>query len=405
MNPSPCDSDLMLKKLATEYVREDHWHEVHASAYFGEPEITVPDPFFGGAGPDRTGCRFCGGCMVGCRYNAKNSLDKNYLYLAEKKGLEILTGARAEEVIPLDHDGQAGYKVLWKRGDRETRRQGDQETMRMGGGEKRGCVTAGAVILAAGVLGTVELLLRMKGTSLPNLSDKTGKDIRTNNESLIGIISRNPGYNFSKGLAIGSILDLGNRVHVEPVRYPEGSDFMRALAIPMKTGNRLLLRMAKVLGDWLIHPLDNFRIITRRDLAPRTTILLVMQQNDITLELALGRAGLKTKLNGGAKPSVYITEAKDIASRFARLVEGKALVMAHETLLGTPSTAHIFGGAVMGRNAREGVIDAENRVFGYENLFVCDGSMISSNPGVNPSLTITAMAEKALSLIPCKTGM
>jgi cholesterol oxidase len=263
-------------------------------------------------------------------------------------------------------------------------------------------VTTGGVVLAAGVLGTVELLLRMKSSHMPNLSERTGKDIRTNNESLIGIVSRQPVYNFSEGLAIGSILDIGNRVHIEPVRYPEGSDFMRALSIPMKTGRYMPLRILKVIGDWFVHPAANIRIMMKRDLAPRTVILLVMQQKDISLEFVRGRFGLKSRAGSREKPSVYIPEAKEIAQQFAGLVNGKALVMAHETLLGTPTTAHIFGGAVMGRNAQEGVIDSENRVFGYNNLFVCDGSMISANPGVNPSLTICAIAERAMHFFPAK---
>jgi cholesterol oxidase len=403
-NPNPCDADLLLRALENEENSDFRWQPVNASAYFGEPEKTVPDPYFGGLGPDRTGCRFCGGCMVGCRHNAKNSLDKNYLHLAEKKGAKILTGARVEEIIPLDAEGGTGYRVVWRRGDGRTVGREDCKTVGWEDG-KTGSVTAGGVVVAAGVLGTVELLLRMKTTHLPNLSEMTGKDIRTNNESLIGIVSRQAEYRFSEGLAIGSILKVGNHVHIEPVRYPEGSDFMRAISIPMKTGKYMPLRVLKVIGDWFIHPAGNIKIMLKRDLAPRTVILLVMQQKDITLEFITGKNGLKSRLNGTEKPTVYIPEAKNIADKFARLVNGKALVMAHETLLGTPTTAHIFGGAVMGRNAEEGVIDDQNRVFGYKNLFVCDGSMISSNPGVNPSLTITAIAERTMALFPSPASL
>jgi cholesterol oxidase len=392
VNPNLRDADLMLKTLAINRGREQSYQAVVASAYFGEPEKTVPDPYFDGAGPERSGCRFCGGCMVGCRYNAKNSLDKNYLYLAEQMGGVMMTGAAVKEVIPLDAEGNSGYRVVWRRGDKVTERQGDKE--------RGGSFTAGAVVFAAGVLGTVDLLLRMKTSFLPNLSEKTGKEIRTNNESLIGVVSRNKGFKFSEGLAIGSIFDLGNHVHVEPVRYSDGSDFMRALALPMKYGKSLPGRLLRVFGDFFFHPLDNLRILFKRNMAGSTVILLIMQQKEIALEFIRGRRGLKTRVTGKEIPSAFIPEAEPIADEFARLAKGKPLVLAHETLLGTPTTAHIFGGAVMGRSPKDGVIDSQNRIFGYQNLYVCDGSVVSANPGVNPSLTIAAIAERAMSLIP-----
>jgi cholesterol oxidase len=395
-NPGFRDADLVLKTLAGKIGREESHQPVKASAFFGEPEITVADPYFDGAGPDRSGCRFCGGCMVGCRYNAKNSLDKNYLYLAEQNGAVIMTGSTAREVIPLDPEGKSGYRVTWRQGDREKGRQGDRE--------RDGSFTAGAVVLAAGVLGTVELLLRMKSSHLPYLSEKTGKDIRTNNESLIGVVSHDNQYNFSEGLAIGSILNLGDHVHVEPVRYSDGSDFMRALSLPMKNGKNLPTRLLKVFGDFLFHPIDNLRILFKPNMARSTVILLIMQQKDITLEFIRGKRGLQTIINGKEIPSAFIPEAEPVANEFARLVKGKPLVLAHETLFGTPTTAHIFGGAVMGSSPEEGVTNAQNRVFGYQNMYVCDGSVISSNPGVNPSLTIAAVAERAMSFIPEKSA-
>jgi cholesterol oxidase len=389
VNPGLRDADHALKELAAELDRQHHFQPVTASAFFGEKEKTVPDPYFGGSGPDREGCRFCGGCMVGCRHNAKNTLDKNYLYLAEQLGATVITGAKVCKVMPLDPAGRSGYAVKWRSGNAMFK--------------KNHLASAQGVVLAAGVLGTVTLLLDMKRQGILDLSEKTGKEIRTNNESLIGIVSRTKKYRFSDGLAIGSILDLGNQVHAEPVRYPEGSGFFRALALPMAEGSTLRVRLLKVLGDLLLHPSKNLKILLKPNIALGTVILMVMQQKDIALELALKGKKLKTKVSGTEIPTAFIPEAEELAGHYARLVNGKILVLAHETLFGTPTTAHIFGGAVMGKNKDEGVIDSKNRVFGYDNLYVCDGSMISANPGVNPSLTIAAIAERAMSFFPEKS--
>jgi cholesterol oxidase len=385
-NPGLRDADHALQDLARKIGREGHFQPVTASAYFDEKEVTVPDPYFGGAGPDRAGCRFCGGCMVGCRHNAKNTLDKNYLYLAEQLGATVITGAKVRKVTPLDPAGRSGYSVKWTSGK--------------GIFKKDHLASAQGVVLAAGVLGTVGLLLDMKRQGILNLSEKTGREIRTNNESLIGVVSRDRGRRFSDGLAIGSILDLGNHVHAEPVRYPEGSGFFRALALPMVKGSTLRVRMLKVLVDLVIHPRKNFSILLKPNIALHTVILMVMQQKDIALELTLNGKKLKTKVNGTEIPTAFIPEAEELAGHYASLVNGKILVLAHETLFGTPTTAHIFGGAVMAKDRKEGVIDSQNRVFGYDNLYVCDGSMISANPGVNPSLTIAAITERAMSQIP-----
>lgn len=384
-NPNLCAADLALKDLANKIGREADFRPVTASVFFGEPEKMVKDPYFEGTGPDRSGCRFCGGCMVGCRFNAKNSLDKNYLYLAEKLGAKVITGAQVTEVRPRDDQGRSGYVVTWK--------------------SSRGLLTreniaaSTGVVLAGGVPGTVKLLLSMKRQGILKLSQKTGKDIRTNNESLIGVISRDHDRRFSDGLAIGSILDVGNHTHAEPVRYPEGSGFFRMLALPMAKGKGLAVRMSRVIGDLLAHPVKNLAILLKPNIALHTVILMVMQQKDITLEFVLKRNRLRTRINGTERPTAFIPEAEELAGRYASLVKGKTLVLAHETLFGTPTTAHIFGGAVMGKNREEGVIDSNNKVFDYENLYVCDGSAISSNPGVNPSLTIVAIAERAMGKI------
>jgi len=386
VNPGLRDADQALKELAVELGREEGFQPVTASAFFGEKEKIVPDPYFAGNGPAREGCRFCGGCMVGCRHNAKNSLDKNYLHLAEKDGAKVITGAKVISLRPLDQGGHSGYEVTWhKKGWLFS---------------KKHHATAGGVVLAAGVLGTVALMLNMKRQGILNLSEKTGRDIRTNNESLIGVVSRDRDRRFSDGLAIGSILDLGRQVHAEPVRYPEGSGFFRALALPMVKGSTLRVRMQKVLADLVNHPFKNLSILLKPNIALHTVILMVMQQKDISLEFILNGRKLKTKVNGTEVPSAFIPEAQELAKKYASLVNGKILVLAHETLFGTPTTAHIFGGAVMGKNSDDGVIDSQNRVFGYDNLYVCDGSMISANPGVNPSLTIAAITERAMSYIP-----
>jgi len=379
--------DRALKTLAGQIGKAEGFEATKVAVFFGEPEKTVPDPYFNGKGPERAGCVFCGGCMVGCRYNAKNTLDKNYLYLAEQQGAAIQPESEVYDIIPLGkEDGSDGYVVKWRSSTSPFK--------------KRGKYTCQGVVFSGGVLGTVPLLLKLKQSSLSNLSDKVGVHARTNSESLMGITTFDKETVFSDGIAISSILHTDEHSHLEPARYPAGSGFWRLLGAPLAQGKNVMVRVARVLFDLLRHPMKNLRVFFIDDWAKRTQILLYMRTLDSTFRFSRGLFGMKTVAEKGERPTAFVPEAGDLARQYSKIVDGKPMVLLTETLFGIPTTAHILGGCVMGKDRSEGVIDKDNRVFGYENLYVCDGSMISANPGVNPSLTITALAERAMSKIP-----
>ena len=385
--------DEALRQVAGELGRAHAFGPNRIAVFQGEAGKTVPDPYFGGEGPTRTGCIRCGACMIGCRFNAKNSLDKNYLWLAERRGLRILADT---EVTAVRARPGGGYRV----------------EARIGRGPGRGqtrVFESRGVVLAGGVLGTVELLLKMKEDrgGLPGLSDALGRSVRTNSESLIGVTTRDPALELSRGVAIGSILHTDAHSHVEPVRYPSGSGFFRITALPHAPGATLGARLREMARRFARAPLRHLQSYLVRDWARSTQILLFMQTLDGTLRFRLGRdlatgfrRSLVSDVDAGAAPSASIPEATALADRYAALVDGIPVSLASEILLGAPTTAHILGGACMGRSADDGVIDRENRVFGYDNLYVVDGAAISANPGVNPSLSITAIAERAMSKIP-----
>ena len=389
-NPRLEFGDEALRTLSKQIGKEEHFEATQVAVYFGEPGVTVKDPLFNGKGPDRTGCIFCGGCMLGCRHNAKNTLDKNYLYFAQKLGAKILAESEVFDVKPLDENvGSTGYKVSWRSSTSFIKRKES--------------ATANGIIFAGGVLGTVKLLLKLKKSSLPNLSDKIGTGVRTNSESLLGVTAYNKKTVFSDGIAIGSILHTDENSHLEPVRYPEGAGFWRLLMSPVAHGRFWFIRMAKAIWDIITHPVKNSRVYFVSDWAKHTQILLFMQTINTTLRFSRGLFGLGSSIEKGKYPTAFIPEAKMLAEKFAQITNGKPTALLTETIFGIPTTAHILGGCVMGKDISEGVIDKDNRVFGYENMMICDGSMISSNPGVNPSLTITALSERAMSKIPAKS--
>ena len=391
LNPRLEIGDIALKNLASKMGKSGSFAPTNVSVYFGEEGVSASDPYFDGEGPDRTGCIFCGGCMTGCRHNAKNSLDKNYLYFAQRNGAEIIAESEVTNVEPIDSSsGKYGYKVSWRTSTSLFK--------------KSDHATADGVIFAGGVLGTVKLLLKLKNSSLPNLSSAVGKMVRTNSESLIGVTTFDKEKVMSDGIAIGSSLRTDEDTHVEPVRYGAGSGFWRLLMFPMAHGRNPFVRLTKALWDLVSRPIQNLRVMFVSDFAKRTQILLFMQSIDSTLRFTKGFFGMSSSMESGKAPSAFIPEAGEITEKFAKEVNGKPMVLLTETVLGIPTTAHILGGSVMGADESEGVIDKNNRVFGYENMLVCDGSTISANPGVNPSLTITALTERAMSLIPAKTA-
>ena len=388
-NPKLQSGDLMLQTLSEEIGREEHFEATCVAVFFGKEDETVADPYFQGKGPKKSGCNFCGGCMTGCRHNAKNTLDKNYLYLAEKLGVQIQAESQVYDVQAIDStEKTGGYVVKWRNSTRLFRKKGNYRSK--------------GVIFAGGVLGTVPLLLKLQKRSLPNLSEKIGCGIRTNSESLIGITTFNKDIDFSKGVAIGSILHTDEHSHIEPVRYASGSGFWRLLLAPMVSGRNWFVRLMKILYDTMRHPIRNIRVLSVWNFSKRTQILLFMQTIDSTLRFTQGMFGLKSKMEHGPSPTAFIPEAQDLAHRYAKLVNGKPVTLITETVAGIPTTAHILGGCIMGRDKTEGVIDKDHRLFGYDNLYACDGSAISANPGVNPSLTITALSERAMSKIPLK---
>ena len=395
-NPYTTEADIALKKVSAQIGRSAHFESTRVAVYFGESGVTEPDPYFGGEGPNRTGCIQCGGCMIGCRHNAKNTLDKNYLYLAERKGLKVQTDTEVTLVTPLEG---GGYRVQMRSSRTQLRRN---DTV----------LKARHVIFSGGVLGTVPLLLSLKKNpkGLPNLSDKVGHFVRTNSEVLMGVVSQDPTKNFSEGVAISSILHTDEHSHLEPVRYPKGSGFFRLLSVPHSPGHNAILRIINGLRYVSRHPLKVLRSTFVRDWAKSTMILLYMRTLDGHLSLKEGRSfrngwrrGLISELSDGPAPTASIPEATALANQVAEEIDGSPQSLVTEAILGIPTTAHILGGSCMGSSPAEGVIDHRHRLFGYEGLYVIDGSAMSANPGVNPSLTITALAERAMSLIPAKS--
>jgi cholesterol oxidase len=396
-NPLRTYPDEVIQQVGQELGRTD-FQPTTVAVYFGEPGVTVKDPYFQGEGPERTGCIACGGCMLGCRFDAKNTLDKNYLHLAERRGLTIHADMEATWVRPLEG---GGYEVEALEG-----------ASRFGRRKRR--FTARNVVFSGGVLGTVDLLLRLKERpdGLPRLSERLGDYVRTNSEALIGVTSGLKDKDLSTGIAIGSILHTDAHSHLEPVRYSDGSGFFRLMMAPHVSGARVVTRLARLVGLLVRHPWRLLKAACTPNFARRTMILLYMRTLDGHLKMkrgrglfTAGRKGVTTALQEGPAPTAHIPEATELAHRVAEKLDGVPLNMFTETLMGIPTTAHILGGCCMGDSAQTGVIDSQHRVFGYEGLYVIDGSAISANPGVNPSLTITALAERAMTFIPARQAL
>ena len=401
VNPHFWKGDEQLRELARSLGKEDTFRPTDVAVLFGERAgARVPDPYFGGEGPERTTCTYCGGCMVGCRHGAKNTLDKNYLWFAEKLGAEILPETRVTDVRPAGgrEDGAEGYLVATESSTRKIFK-------------RRRTLRARGVVFSAGALGTVDLLLRCwESGSLPRLSPALGGHVRTNSEIICGATSRVPDVDYSRGIAIASGFHPDPNTFVEVVRYPAGSDAMSFLGTLLIDDGTRLTRPMKWIATCLRHPVDFFRTLNPLGWAKRSSIVLVMQNLDNSLRLVRERRwfwpfakGLNSRRAPGEAPiPSYLPVANQAARFLAEKMNAYPSSSINEVVLNVPTTAHILGGAAMGSSPDEGVIDAGNRVFGYRNLYVVDGSMIPGNLGVNPSLTITAMAEHALSQIPLK---
>lgn len=397
-NPKLWPADHILLEMAEEVGRADTFTRTPVGIYFGESGRTAPDPYFGGDGPPRTGCLHCGGCMVGCRYNAKNTLDKNYLYLAERNGVEVWPERQVTNIRPLanNNDG-ARYEVEF-------------QTITGWIRKPKGKVRAHNVIVSAGVLGTLRLLLHCRDVSktLSRLSPRLGHTVRSNGEALLGVTARKGDVDYSQGVAITSHIWVDDVTSVEPVRYPRGSSLMRLMGVPLVDNSGTnWQRIGRFLAFGLRHPWDFLKARFLPDWARDSTVLLVMQTVDNRMSFRLGRnlwtlwrRGLVSGKDHMAPIEAVMSAGRKVAERFAAKVNGIPQSSINETLLATPSTAHILGGCGIGDSAETGVIDIYHQAFGYPGLYVADGSVIPANLGVNPSLTITALTERAMSYIP-----
>lgn len=396
-NPTTTPTDRVLRKVAVEMGVGDTYMPTPVGVCFGagstkEPGQPVPDPYFGGVGPDRRGCIECGECMTGCRHNAKNTLVKNYLYLAERAGVEVRDRTTATSIREAD----GGYEVTVRP---TGRRRGSPSTLR-----------ASQVVLAAGTWGTQELLHAMKRDgALPRVSSRLGHLTRTNSEALCSASAtlRNPaGHDFHHGVAITSSIHPDESTHVEPCRYGRGSGLMGLLLTVMTDGGGRVPRWVRWLAQGLRHPGRLLSCVTGlRSWPERTIIALVMQTHDNSITVfprrrLLGRGVRLSSRQGHGQPNpTWIPAGNEVVRRLAKEIEGGSYGTIGE-VFNIPMTAHFLGGCPIGPDAQTGVVDGYHRVFGYPGLHVVDGAAISANLGVNPSLTITAQAERAMSMWP-----
>jgi cholesterol oxidase len=374
--PSMTPSDVVIQQVAEDMGVGATFRRTPVGVFFGTPGRTVPDPYFGGAGPDRTGCIECGNCMIGCRFGAKNRLDLNYLYLAERAGAVIHPDTTVTALRPVP----AGWAVT--------------------AGKRR--FTCRQVVLAAGALGTQRLLHAMRDTgTLPQISPRLGTLTRTNSEALLGAQARVvPAKPFSQGVAITSSFHPDADTHIEPVRYGPGSNAMGLLATLLVDGGGRVPRPVRFVGEALRHPVLLLRSLSTRHWSERTIIALVMQRLDNSLTVRRTRRGrLTTGPGHGPANPRWIPTGHEAVRRIAAAIGGVPGGSLAD-VFNIPMTAHILGGATIGASPESGVIDAYHRVFGCPGLHVVDGSAVPANLGVNPALTITALAERAMSLWP-----
>jgi len=393
------DADLLLKEYAESLGRGDTYAKTNVGVFLGEADVTVPDPFFGGEGPDRTGCNRCGQCMIGCRYGAKNTLVKNYLYFAEKLGVTVIPERAAHDIEPLGSaDGSDGYTVTHEKSGSWVKR--DRKQLR-----------ARNVIVSAGTLGTNRLLASAKGRgSLPNISDRLGYLVRTNSESILAVTASDDSRDFSKSVAITSSIYPDPDTHIEPVTYGGGADSQSLLYTLMTEAGKRGTQPFELLKNLASHPVKAAKAMRFKNYSRRTIIVLAMQSLDNSIRLKVkrrwpnGNAVLTTEQDPNNPNPDKIPAAYRCAEWLAERIGGTAQAVVTEAAFAIPTTAHILGGVVVGKDADHGVIDSDHRVFGYKNLMVCDGSAVPANIGANPSLTISAMTERAMSHVPAAQG-
>ena len=394
-NQRPELADLELKKLSQQFNCESSYHLTEVGVYFGEVGgASTADPYFSGHGPSRTACTGCGGCMIGCSVGAKNTLDKNYLYFAEKWGTQIFPGTTVQRI-----EKQIDFFVVTTKKSQNW----------LGSGPD---MKARKVIISAGVLGTLKILFenKFKYKTLGKISDSLGENVRTNGESLCGATSLGSA-DYSKGIAIGSAFHIGDQVKIEPVRYPKGSNAMKLLAVPLtdelSSGPlRQIFRVLHLFKNFIVYFFSYFQSHWLKDWAQQTIILLVMQSSDEKMKLSYGRSffhffkrNLKIDSKKSSSVPAYIPLAQEASKKLAAQIHGIPQNIISEVVLNTPATAHILGGVPVGDT---GVVSDNFEVHGYPGLYICDGSVIPVNLGVNPSLTITALTETFAEQFPIK---
>jgi cholesterol oxidase len=389
-NPTLNREDEVLREIAKEMGKEDSFAEVNVGVYFGDTEKKT-DPYFKGLGPQRSGCTGCAGCMVGCRYDAKNTLDKNYLYFAEANGANVMAETLATRIEYKD-----GLYHIYT------------QSSTSWGRKKTQLVKSKGLVVSGGVLGTLRLLLQQKyetGT-LPALSDQLGSNLRTNSESICGVTGASEKLN--NGVAITSTFNPDDHTHIEVVKYSDGSGAMGRLATMAAGKGSPFVRTAKLIGNIIRQPLKFLKTFFNFSWSSNTVILLVMQTLDSSMRMVWknGLFGGKMKMNNkGNEPiPVYIDVGQKVMYSYAEKVNGIPQNAITEIIFNMSTTAHILGGCPMGESPEKGVVNDKFQVHGYPGMYILDGSIIPCNLGVNPSLTITALSEYAMSHIPEKEG-
>ncbi len=383
--------DLYLQEVAKDYNSLNTFTNVNVGVYLEDTE-KEKDPYFNGLGPLRKSCTECAGCMVGCRENAKNTLDKNYLYFAEKFGARIIAESKIE-------------KILFRNGIYSL------ETKSTTGffNQNKSLLKTKGIVISGGTLGSMELLLKQKFKykSLPHLSDKLGYNIRTNSETLCAVSGAKEKLN--NGLAITSVFNPDPHTHIEIVKYPDGSNAMKSFfGLAVKGATTPLFRTFKLVGKTIINPIKFLKILFNFKWSTNAVIFLVMQSYNNSMRVFWKKnwlgGTLKIKNKGDQKVPAYIGIGQDVMMNFAKKVDGTAQNNLLEVFFDRPTTAHILGGSPMGKNKDDGLINERFEVFDYPNMYILDGSVLQSNPGVNPSFSISSIAEYAMSLIPEKEG-
>ncbi|WP_435156129.1 GMC family oxidoreductase N-terminal domain-containing protein [Amycolatopsis sacchari] len=386
--PRVSPSDRVMRAVAEEMGVGDTFHPAQVGVFFGgEPGERVPDPFFGGLGPERTACSHCGACMTGCRHGAKNTLVKNYLHLAERAGAQVHALTTVTDVRPLPEGGYAVHA-------------------RQTGGRGRRVFTAEQVVFSAAALGTQRLLHRLRDRgSLPRVSGRLGTLSRTNSEAVLAARARGADVDYSEGVSITSSMHPDEHTHIEPVRYGHGSNLMGLLMTVLVDAQEGRARWRLGVRELVRHRRDLRRLFDPRHWSERTIALLVMQSldNSLTTYTKRGLFGrrMTTRQGEGEPNPVWIPAGHEATRRVAEKIDGIA-GGAWTDFADIPLTGHFIGGCPIGDSAETGVVDPYHRLYGYPGLHVVDGSTISANLGVNPALTITAQAERAMALWPNK---